>query len=172
MVLDDVPGCADSVVVAGSAADAHVLGHGDLHVGDVVGVPNRLEHHVGEAQGKDVLHGLLAQIVVNAEDRIRLEDFGDHPVKLLGGSEVVAKGLLDDDAAPSPLRGVGESRLGQLASHLREGLGGHRHVEGVVAAGAPDPVQLRYCGRQAAEGFGVVEAAFDEAHALAQMPPC
>ena len=36
VVLDDVAGRADAVVVAGPAADADVLGHGDLHVVDVV----------------------------------------------------------------------------------------------------------------------------------------
>ena len=71
VVLDHVPGRADAVVVPGPAADADVLGHGDLHVVHVAAVPDRLVQRVGEAQRQDVLDRLLAQVVVDAEDRVR-----------------------------------------------------------------------------------------------------
>ena len=100
MVLDDVAGSADAVVVAGPPADADVLGHGDLHVVDVVGVPHRLEHLVREAQGEQVLHGLLAEVVVDPEDRVRREDLLDDRVELTGAGQVVPEWLLDDDAPP------------------------------------------------------------------------
>ena len=74
MVLDDVAGRADAVVVARPAADADVLGHGDLHVVDVVRVPDRVEQLVGEPQRQDVLHRLLAEVVVDAEHRLLGED--------------------------------------------------------------------------------------------------
>ena len=74
VVLDHVAGGADAVVVAGAAADADVLGHRDLHVVDVVGVPDRLEQVVREAHREDVLHRLLAEVVVDPEDRLRRED--------------------------------------------------------------------------------------------------
>lgn len=45
-------GGADAVVIAGAAADADVLGHRDLHVVHIVGVPDRLVHGVGETQGQ------------------------------------------------------------------------------------------------------------------------
>ena len=56
------------VVVAGAVSDAHVLRHGDLHMVDVVAVPERLEDRVGEARHQDVLHGLLAEVVIDAVD--------------------------------------------------------------------------------------------------------
>ena len=52
MVLDDVTGRADPVVVAGPAADADVLGHRDLHVVDVVVVPDRLEHRLAKRKAR------------------------------------------------------------------------------------------------------------------------
>lgn len=63
VVLDDVARGADPVVVPGAAADADVLGHRDLHVVDVVRVPDRLEHLVGEPEGQQVLDRLLAEVV-------------------------------------------------------------------------------------------------------------
>ena len=100
MVLDDVAGGADAVVVAGAAADADVLGHRDLHVVDVVRVPDRLEQLVGEAQREEVLDRLLAEVVVDPEDRVRREDRLDDVVELARRLEVVAERLLDDDPAP------------------------------------------------------------------------
>ena len=53
---------------------ADVLGRGDLDVVDVVAVPDRLEQPVGEAEREHVLDGLLAQVVVDAEDLVLVED--------------------------------------------------------------------------------------------------
>jgi hypothetical protein len=44
------------------------LGHGDLHVVDVEAVPDRLVNRVGETEIDQVLHRLLAEIMVDAED--------------------------------------------------------------------------------------------------------
>ena len=71
VVLQHVAGRAGLVVEAGPAADADVLGHGDLHRVDEVAVPHRLEQLVGEAQRQEVLDRLLAQVVVDAEDVLR-----------------------------------------------------------------------------------------------------
>ena len=49
------------------------LGHVDLDVGDVVPVPDRFEQAVGEAEREDVLRGLLAEEVVDAEDLLLVE---------------------------------------------------------------------------------------------------
>ena len=100
VVLDDVTGGADAVVVAAATAEPDVLGHGDLHVVDVVRVPDRIEQLVGEAQRQDVLHRLLAQVVVDAEHRRLGEDAVDHLVERAGALQIVAERLLDDDAAP------------------------------------------------------------------------
>jgi hypothetical protein len=100
VVLDDVARRADAVVVARAPADTDVLGHRDLHVVDVVGVPDRLVQLVGEAQGEDVLHRLLAEVVVDAEDRVGREGDLERGVELARRLQVGAEGLLDDDPTP------------------------------------------------------------------------
>ena len=57
-----------------AALDAEALGHRDLHALDVVAVPDRLEERVGETEVHQVLHRLLAEVVVDAEDRRLRED--------------------------------------------------------------------------------------------------
>ena len=72
------PAC---VVVAGAALQPQALGHRDLHVVDVLAVPDRLEDAVGEAEDQDVLDRLLAQVVVDAVDLALAED-----LRAAGGS--------------------------------------------------------------------------------------
>ena len=55
VVDDDVAQRADRVVEVAAVLDAEALGHRDLHRRDVVAVPHRLEHRVGEAQVEDLL---------------------------------------------------------------------------------------------------------------------
>ena len=93
MVLHEVAQRAGAVVVARADADADVLGRGDLDVVDVVAVPERLEQPVGEAERQDVLDGLLAQVVVDAEDLALVEDAQHAAVELLGLREVVPNGF-------------------------------------------------------------------------------
>ena len=120
VVLDHVAGGADTVVVAGPAADADVLGHRDLDVVDVVGVPDRLEHRVREAHRQDVLHRLLAEVVVDPEDRARREDLGQCGVQLARRLLVVPERLLHDDAAPRAGPGLREPVLLELSDDVAE----------------------------------------------------
>ena len=67
---------AGRLVEGDAVVDPERLGHVDLHVVDVVPVPDRLEEAVGEAEGQDVLRRLLPQEVVDAEDLVLVEDTG------------------------------------------------------------------------------------------------
>src|SRR6185312_10742983 len=101
VVLQDVPRRSGGVVEGGPTADADVLGHGDLHGVDEVRVPERLEQLVGEPQRHQILDGLLAQIVVDAEYVIGGEHTVDQLVELARTFQIVPEGLLDDNAAPA-----------------------------------------------------------------------
>ena len=171
VVLDHVAGGADAVVVAGPATDADVLGHGDLHVVDVVGVPDRLEQLVGEAHRQDVLDRLLAEVVVDPEDRARREDVAEDAVELAGRLEVVAERLLDHHPAPRAVALLGQAVLLELPDDGAEEARRDREVEGVVAAGAPLLVELLDRAAQAVERRVVVEVALDEADALGELVP-
>ena len=171
MVLDDVAGRAHAVVVACPAAGADVLGHGDLDVVHVVGVPQRLEELVREAQRQDVLHRLLAQVVVDPEDRVRREHRLHDVVELPGRLEVVAERLLDDHAAPLVALGLGQAVLGELPADLLEGLRRDGEVERVVAARSAVLVEFIDGFAEPLEGVVVVELALHEADALGELLP-
>ena len=88
--------CAGGVVIAGALPTPR-FGHGDLHVVDVVAVPDGLDHGIGEAEHQQVLHGLLTEVVVDAVDLLLVKVLVQAHVQLAGTLEVFAKRLLDHD---------------------------------------------------------------------------
>jgi hypothetical protein len=99
VVLHHVPQGAGGFVVTGPLLHPHGLCRGDLHVFDVIAVPDRLEDRVGKAQHKNVLNRFLAQVVVDPEDLAFLGATLHDPVELLGAAVVAAEGLLDHHPA-------------------------------------------------------------------------
>ncbi len=102
MVLDDVARHAGLLVELAAPLDADVLGDRDLHVVDVLAPPHGLEERVGEPEDEQVLHRLLAEVVIDAEDLRLVERRRDGVVERARALEVVAERLLEDDAGPEP----------------------------------------------------------------------
>ena len=96
------------IVEAASAFDTEAFGHGDLHAADVVAVPQRLQHGVGEPQMQDVLHRQLAQEAIDPVQLRFCEDRAQHGVQFLRGLQVVTKGFLDHH--PGVLRQTGRGQ--------------------------------------------------------------
>jgi len=94
---DHVAEGSRALVEAGSAADRERLRHVDLDVVDVLAVPDGLEHPVREAQREDVLHGFLAEEVVDPEDLRLVEDAVDDRVERASRGEAGAERLFQDD---------------------------------------------------------------------------
>jgi hypothetical protein len=135
VVLDHVAGSTHAVVLTGTAPGADIIGHGDLDVVHVVGVPQRLEQLVRVARRQDVLDRLLTRVVVDPEHGVLREHRLDDVVELPGGPEVVAEPLLDHHAPPVLALGLRQSVLGPVAADLLKGLRRDREVERLVAAG-------------------------------------
>src|SRR5579884_2928719 len=99
MVLDDVADRPGLLVELPPAGHAEALGHGDLHARDVVAVPDWLEERVCEAEVKQVLHRLLAEVVIDPEDA-RLGEIGmQGAVEALRRGEITPEGFLENDAS-------------------------------------------------------------------------
>ena len=84
VVLHDVAEGAHRLVEPAPPLHAEGLRHRDLHAGDEAPVPDRLEHRVGEPEHEQVLDRLLAEEVVDAEDRRLREGAVEDLVELLG----------------------------------------------------------------------------------------
>ena len=172
MVLDDVTRRADTVVIAGTTRHADILGMRDLHVVDVIVVPDRLIHRVRETKRQNILHRLLTEIMIDTEHAGRVEHLGNHTVEFLGAGQIVAKRLFDDHTTPSTLVGLRQTAIRQLARYLRERARRHRHVERMVASRATIAVELGDGVRQSFERLRIVERALHETNAVGELFPC
>jgi hypothetical protein len=109
-VIDDhVAQGADGVVEVAAVLDAEALGHRDLDALDVVAIPHRLEHRVGEAQVQQLLEAHLPEEVVDPVELV----LGDVLMQLVGQRPgrglVVAERLLDHHPRRRGQPGVGEA---------------------------------------------------------------
>ena len=106
---------------------ADLFGHRDLDRVDVIAVPQGFEDGVGKAREQDVLHGLFAQVMVDAIDLVFDDHFVQLQVEFPGGSQVGTEGLFDHDASPAAvfLELVGSI---QVRNDGRENAGRDGHV--------------------------------------------
>ena len=121
VVLDHVPDRARLLVELPAPLDTELLGHRDLDTAHVAAVPDRLEERVGEAEEQQVLDGLLAEIMVDPEDRALGKDTMQRLVQRARRRQIPPEGLLDHHAGlcaqpepPRPTTTVGNA-LGGIA---------------------------------------------------------
>ena len=122
MVLQHVAGGAGGVVEAGPGADADVLGHGDLHRVDVVGVPHRLEQRGWRSAGRGCSGPSPCPGSGRSGTRpAAVNTSSTRSLSSLRRVEVVAERLLHHDPAPAAgLVVVGHPGALQLLEHDRE----------------------------------------------------
>ena len=144
MVLEDVADRPGLLVVPGASLTPEGLGDGDLDVVDELAVPDGLEDAVREPQRQHVLDGLLAEVVVDAEDLFLGEGAADPRGDIPCGCEVMPERLLDDQARPA-----------LCGAALADGLDDHGHRlrrdRKVVHAVAPGATLLVELGQQGGE---------------------
>ena len=160
MVLDYVANGAGFIVEGTPTLNPEGLGHGDLYALDIVAVPDGLEHRVAEAEHQQVLHGLLAEVMVDSKDRGLVEHCMDRAVERLGTGQIAAKGLLDDDP-----RVPGATTFAQVLHHHRK----HAGWYGQVVQRQLAAVEL---GPQGVEGGAIVVVSVDIAQQVAQLVEC
>ena len=169
VVLHHVAQRSGVVVIAAAMLDAHLFGHGDGHIVHVTPVPDRLEERIGKAEGQNVLHRFLAQIMVNAENLGFLEIGGENGVQGAGGFQVVADRFLDHNPRPLPVTrqpGLAEV-FWDFAEHARR----CGHVKDAVGFGAPFLFQLRALFAQGRISLQLLEIALLVVDVLRELIP-
>ena len=96
MALEHVAEDAGVFVVAAAVAYVEVFENGDLDVIDVVAVPERLEDGVAKAKYDEVLDGVFAEVVIDAEELVLVGAGVDGVVEITSGVEVCTEGFFDD----------------------------------------------------------------------------
>src|SRR5262249_43637770 len=78
-------------------------------------IPERFQERIGEAEEEHVVHRPLAQVMIDAEDRLLVEGAEQGAVKLLRREAIVTKRFFNNDA-----RVVRASSFAQLFHHCLE----------------------------------------------------
>ena len=149
MVLHHVAQRAGLLVERPAPLHAQRFRRGNLHVVDVIAVPDRLKDSVGKAEDQNVLHRLLAQVVVDAEDLALVEDRVHLVVQLARRIQIVAEGLFNHHRRHALFRlrhALRAEVLDDAGKELRRG----GQIEQPLAADAlflVDAVQLRLQSR-------------------------
>ncbi len=98
MVLHHVAQRTGLVVERPARFNAQRLCNSDLHMTNAPAAPQRLEQRIAETQCEQVLHRLLAEVVIDAED-LRLAEDGAHMRVDPGcGGQVLSQRLLEHHA--------------------------------------------------------------------------
>ncbi len=162
VALDHVPERAGGIVVAGAAFQGEVLVKDDLHLFDVVPVPDRFQECVREAEAQDVEHRRLAQEVVHPVDVVLRDQRRQGLVEVAGGILTGPERLFHHQprARRNVPRGQHFARLLADVGRKRE-VDGHRslkagqqggelparsHVKLVVSGCSGDPLELPLAG--------------------------
>ncbi len=111
---------AGMVVIAAALLHAQRLRHGDLHVVDVAAIPDRLEDAVGEAEDQNILHRLLAQVMIDAIDLVFVQHLADFAVERARRIQIVPERLFDHHAAPAPVALLGQTGGSQLFDDISD----------------------------------------------------
>jgi hypothetical protein len=98
MVLHHIADRARLLVELPPSLHPELLRHGDLDPLDVIAVPDRLQEAVGEPVVQEILHRLLAEVVIDPEDGRLGKELVQRAIERLSGGEVAAERLLHDDA--------------------------------------------------------------------------
>src|SRR6185312_11532435 len=127
------------------------------HAGNVVAIPDRFQQRIGETEIQQVLHRLLAEVVVDAENVVFAEKTVQRAIERARGFQVATERLFDDHARALRAAGSRES-----LHHRHEHAGRNREVMQRMLGIAKRSAQLRI-------GLRVVVIAVDVLHLLRQL---
>src|SRR5215469_10938634 len=157
MALNHVPQSPGGFIKRRSAFDTERLGSSDLHVVDVVAVPERLEDAVTETKNEQVLDSFLPQVMVDAIDLRLIENRKNLGIQHAGRCAVSAERLLDDDARPRTISlWLGKTGASELLDDVGVNLRWCGYIEETIAAQLTFTVEFLQSLGQAPVGVGVV----------------
>ena len=121
VILDHVPHDAGLFVELSTSCDAERFGHRDLDVLHVVPVPDGFEKGVGEAEIEDILHRLLAQVVVDAKDAMLVKLLVQHIVERAGGRQIAPERFFHHHPGATGAPGVAQTVHDRRKERWRNG---------------------------------------------------
>src|SRR4029077_10379112 len=136
MVLHHVTQGPGAFVIAGATPDAQRFRRCDLHLIDVVGVPERRENSVSEPQYQNILGSLLTEEMIDSIGLLLGKRIAHDPIKLARRGEICSKRFFDDYANPASLARFIQADGFQVLENGFELVRSSGKIEKTVAASA------------------------------------
>src|SRR5438067_12962685 len=100
MILHNVSNSTGLLIELRACANAKILSNHNLHMVNIILIPERLKDAVGEAESQNILHSLFAHVVIDTVDLVFMENARQISIKFLSRSKVMAKGFFNYDMGP------------------------------------------------------------------------
>jgi len=100
VILYYVADGAGLLIERAPALDPKVLRHRDLDTLDMVAIPQGFEHCIAETEVHHIMHGTLAEEMVQTEDGLFFESPKQDAVEFPGRISIAAERFFDNDARP------------------------------------------------------------------------
>src|SRR5262245_7199858 len=112
MTLNHVAQCAGSFIESRTLLNAQRFRNGNLHMIDIIAIPQRLEDSISESEDEKVLYRIFSQVMIDAI-HLRFVENAEHDlIKAPLRFQVASKRLLDDNARPGfVVDGMGQFSL-------------------------------------------------------------
>ena len=171
VIRHHIPQRAGLFIIAAPMLHPETLRHGDLHMVDVLAIPDRLEDPVGKPEDQNILHRLFPEIVIDPVDLPFLQDPLELVVQRPRRFQVMSERFFDDDATPCALTFDRQTILSQMRHDLSEQTGDGGHVKNIVALGTRGRIDLLQQLVQPSIGGALLEIPGQVMHALRQRLP-
>ena len=118
-------------------ADAELLVDGDLDMIDMIAIPDRLEHAIGEAQHQDVLNRFFAEVMIDPIDLVLIDDFQQFGIQGLCRSKVGPERFFNHQPPPPAAILLQQTGAAEFAADRQKRIRRRRQIEQPIAAGRP-----------------------------------
>ena len=136
VVLYHVAQGACAFVIAGASPDTQRFSRRDLHMIDVVRVPQRRENRVGKPENEDVLGGFLAEKMVDSIGLLFCKRIVDNAIELARRGKIRSERLFDDYAHPASFARLVQAGSFQVLENWFELVRACRKIKKAIAARA------------------------------------
>src|SRR5580704_11141898 len=91
MILHHITECAGSFIIPSPSFNTDSFRSCDLYMINITAVPDRFKKGIGKTQGKEILHGFFAQVMIYAVNLLFIKHGCQESVQLMRAMQIMAK---------------------------------------------------------------------------------